>query len=410
MNNKKVEINKANGPRKKLKTLKRKRGTTIDLNAFQVPLNNQFNLLSEDDNMETEPTPKKDPKVSPIVVTDHSLDLIKLSNETQVLFTTKIVSIGRKIFVKTKADKQKIINALEAQKVNFFSHPDIDGKIFKVVLSGLPALNTTTIKDCLSTDYKLEANKITMFNTNSSNKLYLCEFDGSIVNLQKVKEAKTVYHHIVTWLAYKPKRRGPTLCGRCLMWGHGMKFCNRFAACSLCSGNHLTSACTVITIDTPNPTYKCFNCKSAHMKDDHQASDDACPFRAKYIATKMSSQNSNKRGRPTHNRNGVNTNERLVQAAAPPPLQRSFANILSEQTREPNNHKHTNSAASSSKSASHTNTFASTTTHINSGDSDLFSFAEVSKILFDSIQQLQQCKTKLDQLMVISNILQYACK
>lgn len=97
MNNRKVKINTGNAPRKKL-TAKRKRGKTIDLNSFQVPLSNKFNALSDNEDITDDADSSAKPKeikVSPIVVTDHSFDINKLIKELNISCDLKILSIGR---------------------------------------------------------------------------------------------------------------------------------------------------------------------------------------------------------------------------------------------------------------------------------------------------------------------------
>lgn len=402
MSTKKAKANSGNVPRKKI-TAKRKRYSNLDLNSFQVPLSNKFDALSDNEDITDQSAAKpKEIKVSPIVVTDHSIDINKLTKEMNISCEIKILSIGRKIFAKTIEDKTKICEALNAKSVNFFSHPDSGDKIFKVVLSGLPEIDIKTITDCLTTDYGLIAKKIIMFNTKSSNKLYLCEFDSAVVNMKKLNDVNAVYHHRVKWLAYKQTRNGPTQCRRCLMFGHGQKFCNRYTACGLCSGNHLTSECTVISVNTKNPTYKCFNCASAKLPHTHRADDETCPFRAKYMETRTNAKTKSKRGTSEQKRDNINTNVRNERAPAPTSSRTSFANAVSNGKIQPNIQQASTSSAP--------NSFATTSTHNDNSNNDLFSIAEVSQILFNSIRELQQCKTKLDQLMVIANILQYACK
>lgn len=272
--------------------------------------------------------------------------------------------------------------------------------MFKVVLSGLPEINIKIISDCLTTDYGLIAKKITMFNTKSSNKLYLCEFDGAVVNMKKLNDARSVYHHIVKWLAYKQTRKGPTQCYRCLMFGHGSRFCQRYKACLQCGGDHIVNECTVITEKTKNPKFKCFNCTSAKLPAEHKANDESCPFRAKYLETKSNTQNKSKRRTSAHNRDSDNSNVRHVPAPAPPPMQTSFANAITRKATQPNAH------GASSSSSSHT---FETSSSNNNSNNELFSMAEVSQILFNSIRDLQKCKTKLDQMLVIATILQNAC-
>lgn len=238
---------------------KRRVKNNIDfLNSIQVPLSNKFNILhTEDDENIAEIAPNiHTHKIAPVIVTDVKFDAKKITNEQNISFELKLCSIGQKIFFKTMEEKNKFINTLKVNKVNFFSHPD-ENKTFKAVLSGLPEIQPDDIINSLSTEHGIIANKVIMFNTNKTNKLYLCHFDKQQVNMKSLNNIKAVYHHIIKWLPYKPNRNGPTQCYRCCMFGHGISACMRYAVCMLCSGNHLTNECTNITKDTINPKYKC---------------------------------------------------------------------------------------------------------------------------------------------------------
>lgn len=348
------------------------------------------------------PAPVPKVKLSPVVITDRTVDVKQAIDALGIDCDIKLMSIGRKVFPKSLDDKKKITDALAAEQINFYSHPDITEKTFKAVLSGLPEIATNLIEETMQTNHQIEVKKITMFLTNAENKLYLCEFDSATVNMKILNSIKSVYHHIIKWQPYKPKRRGPTQCYRCLMYGHGAKSCSRYEACSQCGGNHLTKNCKNITNTTVNPKFRCFNCVSAKLPHEHRANDASCPFRAKYIATKENTQRKGKRAPSAQNSMQNNVNNQFVPAPAPPPLQQSFANVASHNSIQ------TNAQQTSSSSSSH-NTFTASSSNNNNSSDGLWSFSEVSQILVNSINQLKQCKTKFDQLLVIASLLENAC-
>lgn len=250
-----------------------------------------------------------------------------------------------------------------------------------------------------------------MFNTPSHNKLYLCHLNKNDVNMKTLKTIKVVYHHIIEWQPYKPQKNSPTQCYRCCMYGHGARSCSRYVVCLLCSGNHLSKECTLITPNTTNPTYKCFNCASANIPDTHKANDVNCPFRAKYEAAKEKTRDKNKRTplssrQPTHNRNnGSEQRNKYVLAPQPPPMKVSFADATAQRSTQ---HRTQPSAQTSSHHAFAQTSSQHSFTPSNTED-NLWSLAEVSQLLRQSINELKQCKTKFDQLTVIANLLQYAC-
>lgn len=387
--------------KKKYRKAARKGPKLID--KIQVPLSNKFNVLSEneenDDTAGASHTPKQ--KISPIIVTDVDKDIQTIINRLSVSVETKIVSIGKKIFTKSTDDKNKIMHAFNNNKINYFSHPDGVKKVFKAVLSGLPEMNTNTIADSVKETYNLDISKIVMFNTKSHNKLYLCHFDKQAVNMKVLNTIKAVFHHIVTWQPFKPKDTAPTQCYRCAMYGHGASSCMRYAVCMLCSGQHLTKECTQIKADANEPIYKCFNCVSNKLPHNHKANDPTCPFRAKYIATRESARNKNNQKPSTHTQNvnnkTDNQNNRYVRApqpTPPPTTSRTYAEAVSQgNTRTANKQQDTNWNVTSQQN-----------------ESNIWSLAEVTQLLLNSINELQQCKSKLDQLKVIANLLKNACE
>lgn len=218
----------------------------------------------------------------------------------------------------------------------------------------------------------------------------------------------TCYHHIIKWQPYKPSRKGPTQCYRCMLYGHGISQCMRFAVCSLCSGNHLTNTCTKITKDATNPVYKCYNCASAQLPaHNHKATDPNCPYRAKYEAAIKNARDKNKYTHTTNNiqthtpQTNTNNDHRYVPAPQPPPTNTSYANTARA--------SNTNTRSQAPPSHTQPNNFADPQQSSAENNGNLWSLAEVTDLLLNSINELKACKTKLDQLKVIANLLQNAC-
>lgn len=83
--------------------------------------------------------------VAPIVVPDHESDIQTILTELKLDCNLKLNSVGRKIYPKTIEDKNKIIDQLKTKQIGFFSHPENNDKTFKVILSGLPEIDTACI-------------------------------------------------------------------------------------------------------------------------------------------------------------------------------------------------------------------------------------------------------------------------
>lgn len=186
-----------------LKQQKKKKKTTykkisVDfLKSIQVPLDNKFDALNEEEDITDDDSSHQKHLVSPLVITDHKSDINKIISDLNMECQFKLLSIGRKVFCKTIEDKTKLSNVLKTQKINFFSHPKNNHKIFKAVLTGLPEVSTNTIEECSKTDYGITPLKIILFNTNASSKLYLCHFNKSDVDMKLLNTITSIYHHIV---------------------------------------------------------------------------------------------------------------------------------------------------------------------------------------------------------------------
>lgn len=398
-------VKPGNEPRKKIvSTRKRKREMYKKadfINKCQIPLSNKFEALNEiaDDEMEGKNEVKK-VKISPIVVTTPNIDIQKIAENVNVQFVMRIMSIGKKVFVESMEDKTKLIEALKANKIDHFSHPDDVDKTYKIILSGLPECDTNSIIDELKTKHEITPTKVTMFITKSVNKLYLCEFNKNEVNNKKLNGIQSINQHIIKWQLYKPKRRGPTQCRKCLMYGHGISSCARFTVCALCCGSHLTSTCTTFPDTIENPIFRCFNCASSDLPHNHKATDPICPFRTKYnttISSMREKSKQNKKQNPNVNNHHQSTH-RYVLAPPPAPLTASYAYTAALTNAQP--------SAPTSLAQTFMPNFNG---HINTNtNQNLWSFTEVSNLLLNSINELKQCKSKLDQLAVIAKLLQNA--
>lgn len=415
--------NQANDKKRKLSPRKRKRiifqrnKQTQFINSLKLPTSNKFSALADSENaMDTTEQQQQAPKkvyISPIVVTDLQANIHEILKELNLDFNFQLNSVGRNILPKSIDDKIKIIELLKKGKVNFYTHPDGGNKTFKVVLSGLPQLDTNDIETSIK-EQKITPTKISMFNTKSDNKLYLLHFNASEVNKKTLEAVRYVCRHKVKWESFKPKRNAPTQCLRCLMYGHGIKSCNRYTVCMLCAGEHLTNACpSQQSNDTnTNVEYKCFNCMSARIPHNHKANDVNCPFRTKYEQAK-----NNARAKATTNQRAQTNTSPIAPAPQPPPLGVSFADSVRSAATASTSFEST-TRNSRFQARAHTDTrFTNTSTRSNPSSNantnpsgNVWTFDECANILFNSIEKLQRCSTKLDQLKVIAELLSHACK
>lgn len=354
--------------------------------VYTVDTSNRFDKLTD---QKVKPKAKDSgsiPKPPPIIVTDSKFNPSEAFKVTKVNLRIKLISIGVKLFGDTSTDYDKIINLLKEQQIEFFTHGSSSEQTFKSVLRGLPEIPIDTIASCLAWN-NVKPCKITMFKTSSPNKIYLVEFNKGAITKSDLAKIRTVYHHVVQWESYIKTKKGPTQCRNCGMFGHGISNCNRLASCLLCGEKHAIDKCPLTVTDAAEIVYKCMNCAKNNLPHSHRSDNDACPSRKRYMELR-SSANKPKNKTVHYTNNSA----------------RSSPTFNTTTTSTPRTHS----------SQSYANAFkfgSSNSVHDTNNDNNtLWSFEEVSDILFNSISELEACKSKFDQLRVIANLLKNACK
>lgn len=369
----------------------------VKLTRYAIPTANSFQPLIINDAGNKPIVNEVNKKLNPITITDRAFDCDVVLKALNITFNYKLIGIGRKIYIETTDDKAKLEKELISRGIEYFTHPDVTEKTFKVVLSGLPNIPIEEIQESLASVNNLRPSKIIPMG--ETNKLYLLHFNKQAVSMKDLKNIKAVYNHIIKWLPYKPKRRGPTQCFKCSMYGHGASHCHRQDVCMQCGDAHLTSVCPLNNTNTPDQTkiYKCFNCARRNLQHNHRANDRNCPFRDSYLEIRNTINHKNGPRKLTPKQTQQSQPRTMVTvhsatAPTPPPLQHSFADAVTN--------KFDSRPPLSQRTAS-----AGERPNVNASENDLFTFEEVSEMLFDSISELSQCKTKLDPLKVVAKLL-----
>lgn len=343
-----------------------------------------------------ENTEKRVVKPAPITVTDKKCNVSKFLEKSEIKYRFKILGIGTKIFCDSESDRSAILQILNINQVEYFSHPGGEQKAFKVVLSGLPEIEPDLILNSLKERNNVKPMSISQLNGEGPNKLYLLQFNREEISRADLNNVKIVFHHIVKWLPFKPRKRGPTQCFNCGMYGHGATYCNRKIACLLCGEAHLSNTCPLeaLTDADSHVVFKCINCASNGLPANHRATDDACPAKHDYIAIRG-------RANTRPSKNSVPRKEEIPRNAQQNNPNTNVGSLVSTNV----------SFAEMLKQGSSTFSRRTVPENVNvTGRQDLWSFTEVSELLLQSIDELSKCQTKLDQLRVIANLLQHACK
>lgn len=384
--------------KKKVKRLNAKAAQPI-ITTHNLNDDNIYNILNvektaRNKQKQNEQTGSKPTKPPPLIVTDKNCKIDNILSENGINdFNFKFMSIGTKVFVENDNDFDKISAHLKANNIDHFTYASKDTKVCKVVLSGLPELPIETVKADLAS-LNIQPELIIQMTTrirNPHRALYLLHLNGNEIKFQDLQKVRAICHTIVRWSLFKPKFKGPTQCRNCTMYGHGTRNCNRKPTCTLCASNeHNQSDCPLSKLpkDSP-PVYKCSYCISNKLQPtNHRANDPNCPARNAYVNARKSvaSKQVNKNADKAKTTNWNSTQmipAQMIPAPIPPPLQRSFKDVV----------------------ASNMNNQQDTVN--NSTNDELFTTTELFKIFASAIEQIRSCKTKLDQIQVITNLLSY---
>lgn len=368
---------------------------------FNTTTTNRFSILATDNG---EPSSDMEPKKKPAPITVTDVNQYKRLDEIvkslNVKYRYKFIGIGIKVFMNTDEDRQKVESKLIEGNVEFYSHPTQREKVFKIVLAGLPDISTDELKKSLVNENNLNPLKIIKLETKGYNKLYLLHLNKNDISKNDIKDINVVYNHIIQWRPFRSKKRGPTQCFKCGMYGHGMSFCHRQTSCFLCSKNHETKSCPLSSNNNENTQaiFRCMNCARHGLPAAHRANDHQCPARGKYITAKTNKNPHNTMSQKNKSMTQLINTEAtpLFQIAPTPPIMtKSYATAVRSSINSSTNNR--------------TNFDNNCQNNLNNSET-LWSFEEVTNILLTSINELSQCKTKFDQLRVITNILQNVCK
>lgn len=393
--------------RKLRNNTKRRLDRNQSYTGFSVKTGNRFAALQEHDiemddwndehliprNSKISASKSKVIKPPPIKITDDRLNTANIKKYITDLdiksFQTKGMSIGIKVDLDELEDHAKLIEKLKSENIAFFTHSASDQKLFKVVLSGLPKINTNIIVDELKR-YNITPSSITELSTSNVNPkfcLYLVQLPKNDISLGQLRKIRAIDHIVVEWKPFKPRNKGPTQCKRCAMLGHGAQNCHRKEACLICaSTQHVVDNCPFKEETNEAFVYKCFNCASKKLANtQHRANDPNCPSRIEYleIRNKINHRNSIRNSNLHHN-NTFKLNQDNF-----PNLNRNAGFKASTQSIGP--------------------TYAEKLKSSPANDG-LYSMEDLSEILYETVDELMACTNKGQQLKVLFKLLSNAFK
>lgn len=352
--------------------------------AFQENRFLPLRYVKEPDSMPSSQNGSPDiPKTSrpPPIVIDikHNFRSIQQNLQSEKL-KFKQMRTGTKIFTQNMEEYNELLSKLKEQNTEFYTHRTKDDREFKVFLYGLPKIATDDIlRDLKSRNLEpSEVKEIKTKYSNDDNAAYTVVFKKSSVTLRELKKVKFICRTEIQWKQYRRENKDhPTLCWKCLMYGHGGQNCYRSKACMICANtDHLSKDCP---FDKEATAVKCFNCIKNKKPAAHRANDPKCPSRAEYLNIRANSQLRNTRQRQP---------QFSLDENSFPLLSRDYKEVQSNPSFSTRNKP--------------------TYSDVITGGDDLFSIEELFDIFQNAVQQLNRCNSKREQIGVIVSLLQYA--
>lgn len=303
----------------------------------------------------------------------------------------KYMRVGTKIQVETLDTYIAIDKEMSAAKIKYFTHDLMVEQPNKYVLYGLPKVENDDVLEELKIN-GLEPSNIYCVSAKQQRfvdeHIYIVTLPSE-TNLTDVQKVKAINHTIVKWHKYENKRKGPTQCRRCFLYGHGMRNCHLQAVCEKCGqSGHSGESCQVLSEE-----FKCVNCKKKHI-----ASDPECKSRKDFIEMrkKLSAANNKKK------------DNRSKKDSAGFVSSKDEDEFPSLPNRNNNSRRPNAETASSQKDGNkpkpRSGSYRDAVRNHHPDDTNLFSTLEIMQITKDVLRGLASCKTKDDQLEVIFQI------
>lgn len=222
---------------------------------------------------------QKKEKLPPFYVKGNSMNLVRDLNQLiakGLQAELRLLTDGVKITVPSTPHYKSVTEYLDVVKAEYFTHDIASEKPLKVVLRGLPDMETSELMDTLKIANLQLVQIFKMRRHNQAVKyrdqLYLLHLVKGSTNLTELKSIRALGNVVVQWERYKPVHREVTQCGNCLNFGHGSKHCHMRSRCSKCGENHRSASCEVEAV------VACLNCGQ-----NHSSMSRTCPKRNEFI-------------------------------------------------------------------------------------------------------------------------------
>lgn len=263
--------------------------------------NNQFEPLSDNDDMDSNPdmsaryyTSRRVPgenRMKPIIVDGiEKTALTALLNTTTSKSKAYFVERGNSLSVQTysAADKDMLKKTFNEKQLIYHTFAEPEERHIAFVLKGYNYVQPDELKASLLEE-RLTAEHVKFIYKNTASPVYMVHFKKGTMTLSALKHLHFIIgRQKVSWDKPNSSTKRASQCTRCMAWGHSFNYCHRPERCIKCLNTHARGDCarndTNKHIDKPS----CVNCK---MVNDHPANSPSCPEAIKYRKTIKSRQN-----------------------------------------------------------------------------------------------------------------------
>lgn len=312
--------------------------------------------------------------------------LIELIKSGKIQANIRLSQDGFKVLVQTREHYQAVKDYLAANKAEYFTHDIAVDKPYKIVLRGLYDM---AVEDLAAELKRMKLDVLAVHKMSRRNKdikyrdqLYLLHLAKGSTTLPELKAIRAVFNIIVSWERYKPVHRDVTQCFNCLDFGHGGKNCHLKRRCAKCGGDeHITSECMQDSL------VKCLNCNG-----EHSSTDRKCPKRAEFVKFRQQATTKNQ---PNRRKNPP----ALVEQNFPPLPPRHPVPDLKPLPLDPR----LRAAMNPSPPGFNQEPRPIQEPTVEGKDNDLYTPTELLKIFQQMSAELRGCKTKNQQIEVLTS-------
>lgn len=256
--------------------------TTPCVGTSTTPSNINPAICAVSKNTISQPKPKKPPPIILLTKVNYFDFAKQLKQFLREEINAQYCPQGLKIFAANNDDYNDIGNYLKANSYEFYTFPNGQVKVHKVVMKGLPV---ETSSDTILNELVLK--KFSVQSVKQMKKKIIDDISGELVSLPIPVWIITTYQtpgtpdiHTLTGLFnlklniedYK-SLQGPIQCFRCQGFGHKAVTCFVQPKCVKCGNAHFTYNCDAVSEAIP----KCANCNAQHT-----ANFKNCPKFLKY--------------------------------------------------------------------------------------------------------------------------------